>query len=352
MSEIKVRRDIRQLSLLELTAYLEELGEKKYRAKQIYEWLWKSPAGSFEAMSNLSKELREKLIEAFTYHTLKLKVQQESNDHTIKAGFELYDNLMIEGVLIPSDSRVTACISSQVGCALNCAFCATGKLKFTRDLEASEIFDQAVLLEKLSVEKYGHSLDNIVLMGMGEPLLNYENVLAAIEKLTDPKGLNIASRRITLSTSGIADKIRVLADQQVKFNLAVSLHTADNLKRSAIMPVNKSNDLKALVSAIKYFHQKTGSRVTLEYLLLGGFNDTKEDAIKLASFCKNFPCKVNLIEYNPIDNSDFRKSSKESTDAFYSFLASKNMVVLVRRSRGKDIDAACGQLANKSGTVI
>lgn len=300
-------------------------------------------------MTNLSLSTREMLKEHFTLQAIELADQQISSDRTIKCAFEVGVGQVMEGVLIPTRTRMTACISSQVGCSLACKFCATGRLKLLKNLTAGEIYDQVKFLGDLAQEKYQISLSNIVLMGMGEPLLNYKNVLEGIQKVTSEEGLGISPRRITLSTAGIAKMIKKLGDDEVKFNLALSLHAANDAKRSEIMEINDSNNLEALAEALRYFHEKTKSRVTFEYIIFKDFNDTLHDARDLAQFASNVPCKINIIEYNPIDDGEFKQADPEKVDAFAKFLEDKcNLIVNVRRSRGKDIDAACGQLANKN----
>lgn len=342
-----LNQDIRQLSSDAITVALQEMGEPAFRARQIYSWLWEKSARSFDEMTNLSLSLRIKLKEKFILNAVEVSSSQISTDRTIKSAFRLHDGYVIEGVLIPTEDRMTACVSSQVGCSLTCKFCATGKLDRIRNLDASEIYDQVALIKKQSEDTYGIPLTNIVYMGMGEPLLNYTNVIKSIERVTAPDGLGMAPKRITVSTAGIAKMIKKLGDDQVKFNLALSLHAANDEKRSKIMPINESNTLEALAEALRYFYSKTESRVTFEYIVFKGFNDELSDARELAQFCKNIPCKVNLIEYNPIDGEVFTNTSADKFDAFKDFLESRNIIVNVRRSRGKDIDAACGQLANK-----
>ena len=341
-------KNIRLLSQEEITSFFTELKLPSFRAKQVYEWLWKKQVHSFDEMSNLPLALRAQLKENFSIHGVVIKSSQVSSDKTIKNAFELYDGNVVEGVLIHSTSRMTACISTQVGCSLTCKFCATGKLERKRNLDFDEIFDQVAIIKSQAEEKYQSSLTNIVYMGMGEPLLNYANTLASIEKITSDEGLGMSPKRITVSTAGIAKMIKKLGDDQVKFNLALSLHAANDLKRSKIMPINESNSLKELSEAIKYFHEKTGSRITYEYIIFKDFNDEVQDAAELAQFCKISPCKINIIEYNSIGDKEFQQTSSDKLDAFTQFLESKNLVVNVRRSRGKDIDAACGQLANKN----
>lgn len=349
MSETK--KNIRNLNYDDLIESMEILGEKKFRAKQVFEWLWQKNAGSFEEMTNLSVALREKLDASYFIDKITLDDQQISSDKTIKCAFSVGEGKVVEGVLIPTTSRTTACISSQVGCSLSCTFCATGKLKLMRNLTAGEIVDQVVYLKEQAENRYNTPLTNIVYMGMGEPLLNYKNVVKSCEILTSPEGLGMSPRRITVSTAGIAKMIKQLGDDQVKFNLALSLHAANDKKRSEIMEINDSNDLETLSEALQYFHSKTGTRVTFEYIIFKDFNDKLEDAQELAEFAKCVPCKINIIEYNPIDEGGFKQADAHRVDAFAKFLEDRNLVVHVRRSRGKDIDAACGQLANKNKTI-
>ena len=318
-----------------------------FRAKQVYEWLWKKSVSSFEEMRNVSKETIQLLNEHFVILHAKITESQKSADRTIKSAFTLYDNNNIEGVLIPTKSRMTACISSQVGCSLTCKFCATGKLDRLRNLNAGEIYDQVFMLNEQALSNYNQKLSNIVYMGMGEPLLNYRNVLESIDKITSIDGLGMSPKRITVSTAGIAKLIKKLGDDEVKFNLALSLHAANDKKRDYIMPINEQNSLEALKEAIVYFYEKTQTRITYEYIIFKDFNDEISDAKELASFAKITPCKINIIEYNPIDNGEFQQATREKLDTFVNFIEGKNIIVNVRRSRGKDIDAACGQLANK-----
>jgi 23S rRNA (adenine2503-C2)-methyltransferase len=346
------KENIRNLNLEELIATMQGLGEKTFRAKQIYEWLWTKDASSFEEMTSLGKELREKLDTHFFIDKISLQDQQTSNDKTIKCAFSVEENRVFEGVLIPTTSRTTACVSCQVGCSLSCSFCATGRLKLMRNLTAGEIVDQVVYIKKLAEKEYGQNLTNIVYMGMGEPLLNYKNVLRSIEIITSDKGLGMSPKRITVSTAGIAKMIRKLGDDGVKFNLALSLHAANDKKRSHIMEINDTNNLDELRDALIYFYEKTGNRITFEYIIFKDFNDSLEDAQELAAFARCVPCKINIIEYNPIDDAEFKRADAKKTDAFAAYLESKNMIVNVRHSRGKDIDAACGQLANKNKAIL
>lgn len=347
MIDTEQKQDIRNLSFERLTTTLSQLGEKPYRAKQIYEWLWKKSAGSFEEMTNLSKNTRQWLADNFVFNKLTLDQQQLSSDGTIKSSFRLYDDNLVEGVLIPTENRMTACISSQVGCSLNCKFCATGYLDRKRNLTAGEIYDQVVVIAQQAETQYSIPLSNIVFMGMGEPLLNYANVLQSTEYITSAAGLGMSPKRITVSTAGIAKMIQKLGDDQVKFNLALSLHAANDEKRNQIMSINETNHLEILKQSLKYFYQQTKNRVTFEYITFHNFNDSLQDAEELYQFAKHVPSKINIIEYNPIDQADFSKTTDDRLDAFANYLEKKGLVVKVRRSRGKDIDAACGQLAGK-----
>lgn len=343
------KQNIRHLSKEEIIEFFKTHGEQAFRVKQVYEWLWKKHAVSFNEMTNLSFSTRQLLQDNFVINAITTSEEQVSSDRTIKNAFRLHDGNIVEGVLIPTPKRMTACISSQVGCSLTCSFCATGKLERLRNIDADEIFDQVALIKKQAEEKYKTPLTNIVYMGMGEPLLNYRNVLESIEKITSEEGLGMSPKRITVSTAGIAKMIKKLGDDEVKFNLALSLHAANDEKRSKIMPINEQNSLEVLKEALIYFHERTGTRVTFEYIIFKDFNDSLEDAKELADFCKIVPCKINIIEYNPIDGESFQKADAKKTDEFARFLEDRyRLIVNVRRSRGKDIDAACGQLANKN----
>ena len=345
---MKKKIDIRQLSLEQLTDEIVKLGEKPYRAKQVHQWLWKKRAIDFDQMTNLSKSFRKLIENNFIINALVLSEAQISSDKTIKNAFLLADNSVIEGVLIPTKKRMTACVSVQVGCSLDCAFCATGKLKRVRNLNADEIYDQVVMINDQSQKEYSIPISNIVYMGMGEPLLNYKNVLLSVDRITSEDGLGMSAKRITISTAGIHKKIISLADDKVKFNLALSLHAANDEKRNKIMPINESNSLNSLKEAMIYFSEMTGTRPTLEYIIFKDFNDEISDAEELVQFAKSFPSKINIIEYNSIDEGKYQQATVKKVDAFASFLESKNLIVNIRRSRGKDIDAACGQLANKN----
>lgn len=346
--EPKAKRDIRALNREQLRSYFEARGNKAFRGNQVYEWLWKKGAHTFEEMTNLSLELRDALSEEFTINHIAVDQMQRSADGTIKNAVRLHDGLVVESVLIPTENRTTACVSSQVGCSLDCKFCATARLKRMRNLNPDEIFDQVLVIDRQSRLYFGRPLSNIVFMGMGEPLMNYPNMMKAIEKITSEEGLGMSPRRITVSTSGVPKMIRRMADEGPRFNLAVSLHSALDETRSSIMPFNETFPLQELRDAIVYWYGQTGSRVTYEYVVWDGINDGPEDIAALLEFCKAAPCKVNLIEYNPIGDEGFRQASAPALDAYINSLEKAGITVTVRRSRGKDIDAACGQLANKS----
>ena len=345
------QQDIRQWTLEDLTTWFIEQGEKKFRAKQVYEWLWQKGAHTFSEMTNLSKSLREKLEAFFVINAIQIDKVQHSSDGTIKTRFRLHDGHLIESVLIPvpRDKRFTVCVSSQVGCSLTCKFCATGQMKRVRNLDPAEIYDQVVLVNQQALAKFDHPLTNIVYMGMGEPLLAYKSVLKSIEHITSPKGLGMSPKRITVSTAGIAKMIKKLADDEVKFHLALSLHAADDIKRNEIMPINEQNNLDSLMEALTYFSQHARGKISYEYITFQNFNDSLLDAANLAKLCRYFPVQINIIEYNPIDGTTFEKSAAHRIDDFAKYLTQEGIMVTVRRSRGKDIDAACGQLANKDG---
>ena len=341
------KQDIRALSLAQIKEAFVAMGEKPFRAQQVYEWLWKKSARSFATMSNLSKELRAQLEAHYEIHAVNIQSYQKSKDRTIKNAFRLSDGNLVEGVLIPNTDRMTACVSSQVGCSLDCNFCATARLKRMRNLEPGEIYDQVIAIDKESRLYYNHPLSNIVFMGMGEPLMNYNNVLKAIAMITSDEGLGMSPKRITVSTSGVPKMIKKLADDEVKFKLAVSLHSAIDEIRSKIMPFSANFPLADLRESLEYWYRKTKSKITYEYVVWKGINDNKASIDALVKFCKYVPCKVNLIEYNPIDDGEFQQASEESINAYLKALEANDIVAKVRRSRGKDIDAACGQLANK-----
>tara|TARA_R110002051_G_scaffold3131_4_gene16835 strand:+ start:15185 stop:16228 length:1044 start_codon:yes stop_codon:yes gene_type:complete len=347
MEEIK-KKDIRALTREQLRDFFVSNGDKAFRGNQVYEWLWQKAAYSFDVMTNLSKETREMLEANFVINHIKVDQMQRSSDGTIKNAVRLHDDLIVESVLIPTKSRTTACVSSQVGCSLDCRFCATSRLKRMRNLNPDEIYDQVVAIDNESRLYFERPLSNIVFMGMGEPLMNYNNVLKAIEKIISPDGLGMSPKRITVSTSGVPKLIKKMADDEVKFKLAVSLHSAIDEIRTSIMPFNAKFTLSDLRESLQYWYEKTRSRITYEYVVWEGINDTQKDVDALVAFCRFAPSKVNLIEYNPIDDGEFKQASSAAIDLYVNTLEKNNIVVTVRRSRGKDIDAACGQLANKS----
>ena len=344
----KTLKNIRHLSLAEIETFFAELGEKKFRAKQVYEWLWQKGALSFADMTNLSKDMRQLLGEQFTLPALTIDATQYSADGTIKSRFKTWDGHLVEGVLIPTTARYTACVSSQIGCSLSCKFCATGYIDRKRNLEFDEIYDEVVLINQQSERVHGKKLSNIVFMGMGEPLLNYKNVIRSIERITSPDGLAMSPRRITVSTAGVAKGIRQLGDDKVKFKLALSLHAATDAKRHEIMPINDTNNLKTLTDALNYFYKQTGNEITFEYILFKDFNDSLKDADDLIKIYRQVPADlINIIEYNPIEFAKYEKPEEAKVQAFMQYLEKHRVNVRLRKSRGKDIDAACGQLANK-----
>nr|MBI1229297.1 23S rRNA (adenine(2503)-C(2))-methyltransferase RlmN [Cytophagales bacterium] len=342
------KKDIRKLSLQELEVFFVAMGDKKFRAKQVYDWLWNKSLKNFAEMSNISKATREMLEKHFVINHIKVDQIQRSSDGTIKNAVKLFDGNIVESVLIPTPKRITACVSSQVGCSLDCNFCATARLKRMRNLNPDEIFDQVVTIMEEAKLYHGRPLTNIVFMGMGEPLLNYANVLSAIEKITSADGLGLSPKRITVSTVGVCKMITKLADDDVKFNLAVSLHSAINETRSRLMPINNSNPVEDLAESLRYWYAKTKRRVTYEYVIWEGINDDEVHANALAKFCKIIPSKVNLIQYNPIDDGEFQQADPEKVAMYMRVLEGQGIVAKVRKSRGQDIDAACGQLANKN----
>ena len=342
-------KNIRHLSLPELEHYFETLGEKGFRARQVWEWLWQKGAHSFADMTNLSKELRQKLGANFVLPALTIDAIQTSADGTVKFRFKTHDGHLCEGVLIPTENRLTACVSSQIGCSLSCRFCATGYIERKRNLDYDEIYDEVVLINQQCEQTYGKKLSNIVFMGMGEPLLNYKNVLKATERISADDGLAMSPKRITVSTAGVAKMIKQLGDDKVKFKLALSLHAPNDSKRNEIMPINETNNLAALVDALNYFYRLTKNEITLEYILFNNLNDSTKDADELIKIYRQVPADlVNIIEYNPIDFAKFEKPTDERMEAFMQYLSNNKVNARLRRSRGKDIDAACGQLANKT----
>ena len=341
------KKNIRALSEQELADLVLEKKQPRFRASQINDWMWKAGARSFDEMSNLPKGFRSELESEYDLFGIRLEEKQVSEDGTIKCTFRLFDGELIEGVLIPADGRMTACISSQVGCSLSCKFCATGFLPRKRNLFSGEIFDQVIFIDQLARQHYDQPLSNIVYMGMGEPLLNFKEVVDSTERITQASGLNWNPGRITVSTAGIAKMIKKLGDKEVKFNLALSLHATNDEKRSQVMPINDTNNMKVLLESLNHFYTKTRNRITFEYIALKDFNDGIEDAKELVDFARKVPSKVNVIEYNPVDGTPFERSDEKKLDRFIDYLRKEGITTMVRRSRGKDIDAACGQLAGK-----
>lgn len=342
-----MKKDIRSLSLKELCSFFESNNYPSFRGKQVYNWLWNKSCFSFEEMTNISLELRDVLEKEFVINHIKIDDIQKSNDGTIKNAVKLFDNLLVESVLIPVKNRTTACISSQVGCSLDCEFCATSRLKRMRNLNPDEIFDQASTINLQSKLYYNRPISNIVFMGMGEPLLNYKNLILGIEKITSKDGLGMSPKRITVSTSGISKLIIKMADNDAKFNLAVSLHSAIEQTRNKIMPFSKKFPLDELLDAVKYWNKKTGKIVTYEYIVWKDINDDMQHINALVQYCKSSPSKVNLIQYNKTDNPFFVAADDKIINNYISELEKNRIPVTIRKSRGKDIDAACGQLANK-----
>ncbi len=342
------KKDIRALTKDQLREFFVKQGDKAFRGNQVYEWLWQKSAHSFEDMTNVSLETRQMLKDNFVINHIKVDQMQRSSDGTIKNAVRLHDDLIVESVLIPTATRTTACVSSQVGCSLDCKFCATAKLKRMRNLNPDEIYDQVVAIDNESRLYHNRPLSNIVFMGMGEPLMNYNNVLKAIDKITSPEGLGMSPKRIVVSTSGVPKMIKKMADDEVKFKLAVSLHSAIDEVRTSIMPFNSTFPLSDLRESLQHWYSKTKNRITYEYVVWEGINDKRKDVDALVEFCKFAPSKVNLIEYNPIDDGEFQQADSKALDMYVNILEANDITVTVRRSRGKDIDAACGQLANKS----
>ena len=342
------KRDIRALTREALRDFFSDNGMQSFRGNQVYEWLWNKGVHSFQEMTNLSKETREFLDTHFVINHIRVDQMQQSSDGTVKNAIRLHDGLIVESVFIPTSTRTTACVSSQVGCSLDCTFCATARLKKMRNLNPDEIYDQVVAIDQQSRAYKNHKLSNIVFMGMGEPLLNYKNVLKSIEMITSPEGLGMSPRRITLSTVGLPKMIMKLADDEVRFNLAVSLHSAIDEVRSTMMPINEKSNLEDLLASLQYWYEKTNSRVTFEYVVWKGINDRQKDIDALVAYCRRVPSKVNLIEYNAIEDDGFEQADEEVIEKYRQDLERNKIVVNIRRSRGKDIDAACGQLANKT----
>ncbi|MEZ4701328.1 MAG: 23S rRNA (adenine(2503)-C(2))-methyltransferase RlmN [Rhodothermales bacterium] len=340
----------------EVLGLAAQFGQPGYRGEQLYDWLYNKGVRSYDEMTNLPKTFRAALAERFALAPLTLEQRAQATDGTVKCLFAIASGRKVEAVLIPDfdedgdPRRLTVCVSSQVGCAMGCTFCATGMMGFSENLTAGDIFDQVWELNRIAENEFGRRITNIVFMGMGEPLLNYDAVLQSIEALTHEDGMGLSARRITVSTVGLARRIRQLADDATRFNLAVSLHAPIDEKRSQIMPVNRNErtDLAALKEAIQYYTRKTGRQITYEYCMFKGFNDSEEDARHLINVVRWAPSKVNLIMYNPVEELPFNRTSEPQLNRFIRVLVAGHVTVTVRRSRGQDIDAACGQLALRS----
>ena len=339
--------DIRSLSEDQIIDFFEKKGFDTYRGRQVYEWIWKKSIYSFDEMTNLSKDVRLMLETDFVINHIEVDKIQKSSDGTIKNAVKLFDDYTVESVLIPTDDRTTACVSSQVGCSLDCKFCATSKLKRMRNLNPDEIYDQVVTINNQSIKYFKRPLSNIVFMGMGEPLMNYNNLIESIEKISSDKGLNISQKRIVVSTSGIPKMIKKLADENLKVNLALSLHSAKEVTRNKVMPFSKKFSLLDIKESLLYWYSKTKRRITFEYIVWKDINDSIDEINALVNYCKSVPSKVNLIEYNSIGDESFTSASQSMINLYKDLLEKNKITVTVRRSRGKDIDAACGQLANK-----
>ncbi len=346
--------NLKGYNLKELESFVNEYGESRYRAIQLFRWLYNKGVLSFREMTDISKDFRSVLEQIATIRGVEPELHKQSVDGTVKFLFKLADNLSIESVLIPAfqksteeDSRLTLCVSTQVGCPLACQFCATGLMGFKRNLTAGEIVDQVLQAQRIIKKR----ITNIVYMGMGEPMLNYDNVLKSVELINDERGLNIGARHITISTAGYANKIMQLADDNVPVKLALSLHTLDNKKREQIMPITKKFSVSDLIDALAYYYRKTRRRPTFEYIVFEGFNNTEEDIRQLIKVGKQIPCKINLIPYHSINfvqsngiKQGLVAASPESIERFAQQLRKENLTVMVRSSSGKDIQAACGQL--------
>ena len=346
------KKNLRSLKKEELKKLLIDWKEPGFRANQIYDWLWAKGVSSIDEMRNIPKHLSSRLKEFFFIEPIKFDSIQKSSDGTIKNAVLLRDGLLVESVLIPTSDRITACVSSQVGCSLDCNFCATARLKRMRNLDPDEIYDQVLAIHRQGLENFNRPLTNIVFMGMGEPLMNYKNVLSAIEKITQLDGLNFSPKRITLSTVGVPKMIKRLADDKVKFNLAVSLHSVINDIRSSIMPINDSAPIEELAESLVYWYRLTRRKITFEYVVWKEINDKIEDVEALVKLCKQVPSKVNLIEYNFIGDKRFKRAENKSIDLYRRKLKENGISAHIRKSRGEDIDAACGQLANKTGVSL
>ena len=355
--EVATKTDLKSLTEAELKEFTDELGLMGYRADQLYQWLYQKGASSFDEMTNLSKDLRAKLDKIAQVRRIKIHSKQQSKDGTIKFLFQLDgpEEYKVEAVLIPdfypdgAPNRLTVCVSSQVGCMFGCSFCATGKMGFFRNLTHGEIVDQVQIINEVSEETFGKKITNIVYMGMGEPMHNFKAVVESARIISNPLGMDMSPKRITISTVGLTKQIKQLADLDIGVNLAISLHAADDEKRNEIMPINSSLNLEKLEEAVRYFYNETGFSLTYEYLLFDHFNDDVVDAKKLASIVRWVPSKVNIIMYNKVEGVSLQGAKEKRLDRFMKQLVSQKVTATVRRSRGDDIDAGCGQLAIREG---
>ncbi|MEP0545893.1 MAG: 23S rRNA (adenine(2503)-C(2))-methyltransferase RlmN [Rhodothermales bacterium] len=349
------RADLKAMDRAELEAFAASLGQPAFRGRQLFKWLYGKGAADFTSMTDLPQAFRDRLEAVAAISGLDEVQRQTATDQTVKSLFRLPSGREVESVLIPDfdaegkPKRLTVCVSSQVGCAMGCHFCATGLMGFHQNLTAGEIFDQVRRMNEVAEERFGRGITNVVYMGMGEPLQNYAAVLKSAALLSDPDGLGLSPKRVTVSTVGLARRIRALADDGAPFNLAISLHAPTDAQRSAIMPVNRSEktDLGALKDAVQHYHTRTAKRVTYEYCMFSGVNDSEADARHLAAVARWAPSKVNLIMYNPVAGTDFAPTDEAQLNRFIGVLVDEGVRVTVRRSRGQDIDAACGQLASK-----
>ena len=337
-------KNIKDYNLDELITEMENLGEKKFRAEQIFKWLYVDKVKEFDEMTNLSLELREKLKQNYTMCNFKILKKQESADGTKKYLFDVLDGNAIESVLMQYKYGKTICVSSQIGCKMGCKFCASTGIKFVRSLTAGEIVEQVLAVE----QDIGDKISNIVFMGIGEPFDNYDNVMKAIKILNNQKGLNIGARHISVSTSGLVPMIYKFADEDYQCTLSISLHATNDEKRSKMMPINNRYNIKELMEACKYYINKTNKRISFEYALAKDNNDNLEDAKELVKLLKGMLCHVNLIPINKIENGEFTKSSNENIIKFRDYLNENGIVATIRRELGSDIDAACGQLRRKN----
>ena len=337
-------KNIKEYNLSDLQNEILTLGEKKYRAEQIFKWIYIDKVKEFDEMTNLSMELREKLKQEYTMCNFKILKKQESSDGTKKYLFDVLDGNAIETVLMEYHHGKTICVSSQIGCKMGCKFCASTGIKFIRSLTAGEIVEQILAVE----QDIGDKISNVVFMGIGEPFDNYDNVMKAIQIINNQKGLNIGARHISISTSGLVPMIYKFADEELQCTLSISLHATTDEKRSKMMPINNRYNIKELMEACKYYINKTNKRISFEYALAKDNNDNLEDAKELVKLLKGMLCHVNLIPINKIENGEYVKSSNENIIKFRDYLNEKGIVATIRRELGSDIDAACGQLRRKN----